>query len=61
MAAAAAAAAAGAGVRLGRLSAGTTQFFLCDMQEKFQAAIKHFGPILEVNCRLVSERITTWC
>lgn len=40
-------------LRLGRISAGTTQFFLCDMQERFQAAIKNFTPILEVNRRLV--------
>ena len=38
---------------LRRLSASRTMFFLCDMQDRFQAAINHFPALVEVNRRLV--------
>ncbi|PIK44071.1 hypothetical protein BSL78_19088 [Apostichopus japonicus] len=37
----------------GTLSVTCTAFLLCDMQEKFRPAIKHFDEILEVANRLV--------
>ena len=39
--------------KLGNLKANQTAFFLCDMQEKFKPAIKHFDDVLEVSKRLV--------
>ncbi|CAD5116295.1 DgyrCDS5201 [Dimorphilus gyrociliatus] len=39
---------------LGNVKSGKTVFFLCDMQERFRTAIKHFNDILEVSRRLVS-------
>ena len=35
-------------VRLGKLSAETTAFFLCDMQEKFRPTIRYFPEIITV-------------
>lgn len=40
--------------RLGNIKAEETAFFLCDVQEKFRPAIKHFDEILEVSKRLVA-------
>ncbi|KAG5834137.1 hypothetical protein ANANG_G00258230 [Anguilla anguilla] len=37
---------------LGNLSASTTVFFCCDMQERFRPAIKYFGDIISVGQRL---------
>lgn len=39
---------------LGNVKSGKSVFFLCDMQERFRPAIKHFSDILEVSKRLVS-------
>ncbi|XP_035245984.1 isochorismatase domain-containing protein 1 [Anguilla anguilla] len=38
---------------LGNLSASTTVFFCCDMQERFRPAIKYFGDIISVGQRLL--------
>ncbi|XP_055063002.1 isochorismatase domain-containing protein 1 [Misgurnus anguillicaudatus] len=38
---------------LGNLSAATTVFFCCDMQERFRPAIKYFGDIISVGQRLL--------
>eukprot|EP01147_Barroeca_monosierra_P008899 gene8899-1243_t len=36
-----------------KVTASSTRFFLCDMQEKFRSTICYFPAILEVNSRLV--------
>ena len=40
---------------LGDIEADKAVFFLCDMQERFRPAIKHFPDIVEVSKRLVRE------
>ena len=44
-------------MNLGDIEADKTAFFLCDMQERFRPAIKHFPDILEVTKRLVRNNI----
>ncbi|XP_064388542.1 isochorismatase domain-containing protein 2-like [Halichondria panicea] len=39
--------------RLGRLTANTTYFFLCDMQEKFRPTIKYYPEIITVASKMV--------
>lgn len=41
--------------RLGRLTANTTYFFLCDMQEKFRPTIKYYPEIITVASKMVSK------
>ncbi len=39
---------------LGRLTANTSYFFLCDMQEKFRPMIRYYPEIITVAQRMVS-------
>jgi nicotinamidase-related amidase len=43
-----------AAVRLGRMSASTSAFFLCDMQDKFRQSIRYFPEIITVAQRMVA-------